>query len=90
MGSGMHIELTNDEALVLFEFLARFQQTDRLEFAHVSEFLVLSKVSAAVEEALVEPLMPDYSSLLQDERQRVAAGCDYGNDYPGPKIAEEA
>lgn len=47
-----HIELTNDEALVLSEFLARFQQTDRLEFAHISEFLVLSKVSAAVEDDL--------------------------------------
>lgn len=29
----MHIELTDDEALVLFDFLARFTDTDRLEFA---------------------------------------------------------
>lgn len=86
MGNGMHIELTNDEALVLFEFLARFQETDRLEFAHVSEFFALNTVRAALD-GLVEPLMPDYSSLLQDARQRVAAGCDFGNDYPGPKVS---
>ena len=90
MGNVMHIELTNDEALVLFEFLARFQETDRLEFWHVSEFFALSTVRAALEDVLVEPLMSDYRSLLQSARERVAAGCDFGSDYPGPKVAGES
>jgi hypothetical protein len=89
MGNGMRIELTNDEALVLFEFLMRFKQSDRLEFADVSEFLVLGAVSAALEDSLVEPFMPHYRSLLQNARQRVAAGWDLGNDYPGPKARGE-
>lgn len=90
MGNDMQIELTTDEALVLFEFLARFQETDRLEFAHVSEFLTLSTVRVALEDVLVEPLMSDYRSLLQSARERVAVGCDFGNDYPGPKISGES
>jgi len=67
--------------------MARFADTDRLEFAHVSEFLALSKISAALDKAVVEPFKPDYESLLERARERVAAGCDFGNDYPGPKVA---
>jgi hypothetical protein len=42
----MKIELTGDEALVLFDFLARFRDTDRLEFEHVAEFIALTQKSA--------------------------------------------
>jgi hypothetical protein len=46
----------------------------------------LSKISAALDKALVEPFKPDYKSLVEHARERVAAGCDFGNDYPGPKV----
>lgn len=81
-----HIELTADEALVLSDFLSRFQDTNRLEFAHVSEFLALNRISAVLDKALVEPFKSDYKSLVERARERVAVGCDLGSDYPGPKV----
>lgn len=85
----MEIELSGDEALVLFDFLARFRETDRLEFEHVAEFIALNKISATLEESLVEPFDPGYKILLQVARERVAIGWDPPDDYPGPKAARE-
>jgi hypothetical protein len=81
----MNIELSDDEALVLFDFLARFTETSRLEFAHVSEFLALSKESAALEKGLAQPLRPDYQLLLQRARKQVAAGLIWATTIPARK-----
>ena len=82
----MEIELTRDEALVFFAFYARFRDTNRLEFAHVSEFIALNKIFAILETTLVEPFDREYSKLLQHARERVAADWDPPDDYPGPKV----
>ena len=78
------LTLTHDEALVLFEFLARFDNTDRLEFAHVAEYLALARVSAHLDASMVEPFDPEYAQLLAGARARVAG--DYEGEYPGPKV----
>ena len=78
------LTLSHDQALVLFEFFARFQDTDRLEFAHAAEYLAICRVSAQLDKALVEPFAPEYAKLLAGARARVAAGHE--GAYPGPKV----
>ncbi|MDQ3519957.1 MAG: hypothetical protein M3466_16345 [Gemmatimonadota bacterium] len=48
----IHLTLTYDEALVLFDFFARFQDTDLLRFAHVAEFLALERIPRRLIRAL--------------------------------------
>ncbi|MBA3560321.1 MAG: hypothetical protein H0W30_17195 [Gemmatimonadaceae bacterium] len=81
----IHLTLTYDEALVLFDFFARFQDTDLLRFAHVAEFLALERISAQIDKSVVEMFDPDYVQLLAAARARLAAGHD--GEYPGPKVS---
>jgi hypothetical protein len=64
------ISLTGDEALVLFEWLARFNKTEG-EFADQSEQRVLWDLEAQLESALVAPLRPDYNAILAEARDRI-------------------
>jgi hypothetical protein len=76
--------LTHDQALVLSDFLWRFEETDQLAFAHPAEFYALSAVSGQLDKALVEPFQPDYDKLVAEARRRLAG--DHEGDYPGPKL----
>ena len=78
------LTLTYDEAVVLFEFFARFEDTDRFEFAHAAEYLARVRISAQLDTSVVEMFDPQYESLVAAARARVAG--DYSGDYPGPKV----
>lgn len=70
----MKIELTEDEALVLFELLADYGTSDdgrHLVVRHASERNALSAVHAALEKGLVAPLQDDYVDQLSAARSRV-------------------
>ena len=66
------IELTADEALVLFEFAWRFRDTNALSIEHGGETAALWHLCAALERILVEPFRPDYEDLLAAARDRLA------------------
>jgi len=40
------VQLSTDEALVLFELFARFSATNELRLRHNAEFVALSRISA--------------------------------------------
>lgn len=67
------IELSADEALVLFELLWRWGETDNLNVSleHQAEQRVLWDILATLESALVEPFMPNYDELVAEARKRV-------------------
>lgn len=65
------ITLRNDEALVLFEFLARLESAS-FKIEHHSEQVVLWRIHGQLESVLVEPLRGDYPELLAAARQSVA------------------
>jgi hypothetical protein len=69
----MTIDLTNDEALVLFEFLARFEETDSLKINHKSEEIVLWNLTCQLEKELAEPFSSKYDKLLETAQSNVAA-----------------
>ena len=72
----MVIELTEDEALVLFEMLARSEVDSverQLRLEHVAERNALWALHAQLERVLVAPFQRDYDELLAGARTRVEA-----------------
>ncbi len=76
MNSNLSLFLSQDEALVLFEVLARFQETDKLSLVNNAEFIALSRVSAQLDKLLVAPFDPNYLNLLAEARTRLSEGYE--------------
>ena len=76
MSHKVDLPLSQDEALVLSDLLARFEETGKLTLIHNAEFLVLSRLSALLDKVLVEPFDPNYASLVSQARQRLATGFE--------------
>ncbi len=69
----MVIDLTRDQALVLFECLARWETTGHEpNFLHPAERVVLWGVQAQLEKVLVEPFRSDFDALLNSARERLS------------------
>ena len=70
----MNLELTEDEALVLFEWLSRLDEQDAFPHEHIAEKYVLAiGLLGQLEKALVEPFLANYGELLEQARSRVKA-----------------
>ena len=67
------LELSNPEALVLFEFLARGadKRPEAYRIEHQAEQRVLWDLQAMLESKMIEPLRPEYDTLLQRAREEV-------------------
>jgi hypothetical protein len=65
------IELTSDEALVLYDWLTRFNQRADTSFADQSEERVLFDLEALLEKALIVPLQSNYADGLAHARSNV-------------------
>jgi hypothetical protein len=68
---GVSIELSHDEALVLFEWLAHRDEAGDLPLEDQAEQRVLWDIHAGLESTLEEPFRPDYAKLLAAARNRV-------------------
>jgi len=68
----LHISLTKNEALVFFEFLARFNQK-RIDniFEDQAEQKVLWDIECQLEKELAEPFRSDYLDILNKARAAV-------------------
>src|SRR5687768_12891597 len=53
-------------------------------FAHVAEYLALTRIAAQIDKSIAEMFDPDYLQLLAAARARVAG--TYEGEYPGPKL----
>lgn len=71
MGNKINLKLSQDEALILFEFLSRFEETDKLDIVDQAEKRVLWNLLCDLQPTLVEPLMKDYKKILVRARERV-------------------
>jgi hypothetical protein len=65
------LDLSPDEAIVLFEWLHRFNEAENNEFVDQAEQRVLWNIEAMLESALTEPLHPNYVELIAAARARV-------------------
>ena len=70
-GMDRPLRLTADEALVLFECLARWEDQGAPALADPAEQQVFYRLSGALERALVAPFRADYAELLSAARARV-------------------
>ena len=68
---GVTLALTKEEALVLFEFLSRFSDTEVLSLEDKAEERVLWDMCCMLEKVLVEPFDENYSQLLHDARAQI-------------------
>jgi hypothetical protein len=77
------ITITEDEALVLFEFFERFDKSDRMQFLHPAEYIALMRISSQIDRTTSAMLKPNYDTLLSNARSRIAEGFD--GEVPGMK-----
>lgn len=69
--SKVQISLTADEALVLFEFLSRFEESSELTIVDQAEVWALSNLIGFLQEQFVPPFQQDYVEQLQQARKRL-------------------
>ena len=69
--SEIQISLTADEALVLFEFLSRFEQSNELTIVDQAEERALSNLLGPLQKRLVSPFQEDYVEQLRQARNRL-------------------
>lgn len=67
----MQIELSPDEALVLFEFLQRFSTTDKLNLEDQAEERALWNLACLLEKNLAIPFSNRYADELASARARL-------------------
>lgn len=67
----VQVVLTNDEALVLLDFLLRFNARDDFAFEDDSEKYVLWGVECMLEQQLAEPFRADYADHVVRARREV-------------------
>lgn len=65
------LSLSNSQALVLFEWLAKQDETDSLIYEHHAEERVIWKIQGQLESVLVEPFWEDYVEILKRARVEV-------------------
>jgi hypothetical protein len=66
------ITLSNNEALVLFEFLSRsFDANSKFDIIDKAEEKVLSKILGNLESRLLEPFAKNYLDLLEKARSEI-------------------
>jgi len=72
------IELNWDAALVLFELLAGFNGSPRLELPEPADSIALLRLHGALKSTLTEPFRPEYRDLLEAAKRRLVE--HYGSD----------
>jgi hypothetical protein len=72
--NAVQISLTNDEALILFEWISEFDATGLATDADEVAKAILSKIEGQIESKLVEILLPDYADRLAAARTRFLEG----------------
>lgn len=71
MEEKIQINLNKDEAIVLFEFLSRFSDKDKLEIVDQSEARVLWNILSDLESILVESFSDKYAGILEKAREKI-------------------
>lgn len=68
----MQITLSSDDSIVLFEFLSRFENDEKLNIKHISKGFVLSKIHGQMETTINEPFDINWSAILLNAQKRIA------------------
>ena len=66
------LQLSTDEALVLFEYLSSWRDSASLAFEHPTEEAALLAVSHELDRQFSEPFSSGYAELVRAARQKLA------------------
>ena len=80
---GAVIELTGDEALVLFEYLARSLPANRPVEHHRAEAFLLARIAGGFD-TLMPVFAPNYRALVDAARDRLVLEADGSAEVQGP------
>ena len=72
----IQVELSRDEALVLFELPARFEEASELKLKSNAEFIAVSAIATRLQSVLVEPFDPDYKNIVAEASARLEVGYE--------------
>ena len=67
----IELKLSRDEALVLFEWLARFDEAQDKPLPDTAEQKVLWSLEAKLEQLLVEIVKPEYKGLVAQAKKNL-------------------
>lgn len=87
MSNSIHITLSNDEALVLFEFFERCEEQAQFRVRSNAEYLALMGIASQLDKALVTPFQADYLEQLEAAQNRLSFA--YEGSAPGVEQARE-
>ena len=76
--SKISIEISEDEAIVLFEFFERFGDKEELYFVHPAEYISVMKISAQIDKSTSAMFDKNYGEILKESRKRIADGFEKG------------
>lgn len=76
--SRISLDLTQDQALVFFDWLTRESESGGLTVSDQAEQDVLWVLEGQLEKSLVEPLKSDYEAMVQAARIRLTSAEDQG------------
>jgi hypothetical protein len=76
LSNPVRLELTSDEALVLFEFLRHFDDENTLAIRDQAEERALWNLHCLLQKQVVEIFDPDYKTLLAMARSRLRDPAD--------------
>jgi hypothetical protein len=71
MEKAITVELTEDQALIFFDWLVRFNERDEENFEDTAEERVLWDLESSLEEQLAATLAADYQARLSAARDAV-------------------
>lgn len=74
----MKLELTDDQALVLFEWISRLDEQGSFPVEDAAEEQVLWRLQGQLEKALTQPFQSNYRDLVEQARERVKASFEAG------------
>lgn len=70
----MQLELSSDEALVLFELISRMEKLEARPWSEAGEQEVIWRIEGQLEKVLLEPFQSNYKELVSQAREQVAKG----------------
>lgn len=76
MDKTITVQLTDDEAIVLFDYLQRFSNTGNLELEDKAEQIALWNLTCLLEKKMVTPFTTDFPAFLQQARDRLRGEND--------------
>ncbi|EMY67787.1 hypothetical protein [Leptospira vanthielii] len=70
------LEISEDEAVVLFEFFSRYSETNTLAFKNPAEYISFQRLSGQIDRTTSAMFKPNYEEILLNAQNRISNGFE--------------